>query len=510
MAHFSVTGNSDLSTLDLSTIENGDIKTNDASEFVIKATNGTQYAFYGTFEGGDGNTLPTSGTVTSIVSQDADGNRFVINDLSVPVTDVEHFMQVGNTQGLLAELFAGNDTFNLTAGGENTVFGEAGNDVFNLGATLDAGDSINGGGGSNIAVLNGEYAGLVLNDTTLTGIDKLVLRGNDTYDITTADGTVAAGDTMVVDARQVGNLGTIHFDGTAETDGRFVFYLGGAGSVDVSGGAGNDVFHGAGSGSTLRGGAGNDNFIFGANFDGTDSINGDTGYDVIQLKGDYSAGLTFGADSLVNIDKVDLLGPHSYNLTLSAANSLSGDHLKFDGHLLHGSDTLTFDGAAATGTLIVDGGTGNDTIIGGAGPNNIKGGDGIDTITAGAGFDRFIYTDVHQSTGTQHDVIAGFDADQDHFVLNVAVAAVDAAVTSGTLNAATFNSNLGSAIGASQLHAHDAVLFTASSGTLAGDTFLIVDENGVAGYQSNADLVVQLTGATHLADLSTANFEVGN
>jgi hypothetical protein len=32
--------------------------------------------------------------------------------------------------------------------------------------------------------------------------------------------------------------------------------------------------------------------------------------------------------------------------------------------------------------------------------------------------------------------------------------------------------------------------------TLAGQTFLIADLNGTAGYQANADLVIHLTGAT--------------
>ena len=48
------------------------------------------------------------------------------------------------------------------------------------------------------------------------------------------------------------------------------------------------------------------------------------------------------------------------------------------------------------------------------------------------------------------------------------------------------------AAGAGQLAGHDAVLFNVSAGSLVGDTFLIVDANGIPGYQAGQDLVFQL------------------
>jgi hypothetical protein len=56
------------------------------------------------------------------------------------------------------------------------------------------------------------------------------------------------------------------------------------------------------------------------------------------------------------------------------------------------------------------------------------------------------------------------------------------------------------------LHAGDAVLFTASAGSLAGHTFLVVDANGIAGYQAESDAVVQLQNGVNLSSLSTSNF----
>jgi hypothetical protein len=77
-------------------------------------------------------------------------------------------------------------------------------------------------------------------------------------------------------------------------------------------------------------------------------------------------------------------------------------------------------------------------------------------------------------------------------------------VTVGSLSTATFNADLASDLGPAKLGADTAVLFTASSGTLAGDTFLVVDCNGVAGYHAGVDLAIRLTGA--MGALKTSNF----
>ncbi|HSZ11347.1 MAG TPA: bluetail domain-containing putative surface protein, partial [Rhizomicrobium sp.] len=73
------------------------------------------------------------------------------------------------------------------------------------------------------------------------------------------------------------------------------------------------------------------------------------------------------------------------------------------------------------------------------------------------------------------------------------VTGTDTKVASGALSHATFDSDLASAINASHLEAHHAVLFTPSSGDLKGHTFMIVDHNGVAGYQAGHDAVFDLT-----------------
>ena len=87
------------------------------------------------------------------------------------------------------------------------------------------------------------------------------------------------------------------------------------------------------------------------------------------------------------------------------------------------------------------------------------------------------------------------------------VTGFDAAVTTGALSTSSFNANLASAIGSTQLAAHHAVEFTPNSGTLAGDHFLIIDMNGIAGYQANADLVILLgSHSSNLAHLGSGDF----
>ena len=119
-------------------------------------------------------------------------------------------------------------------------------------------------------------------------------------------------------------------------------------------------------------------------------------------------------------------------------------------------------------------------------------------MTAGAGADQFGYFYVSESTGSNYDTIDGMNLSVDRFDLpgTNPITAIDAAVTTGALSTSTFNANLASALSAARLGAHHAVAFTPSSGALAGETFLVADMNGVAGYQANVDLVVRLTNET--------------
>jgi Ca2+-binding RTX toxin-like protein len=211
---------------------------------------------------------------------------------------------------------------------------------------------------------------------------------------------------------------------------------------------------------------------------------------------------------------------NTYDFTLNAATVTSGQTMTIQGGALGINDGMTIDGSAVTaGTLVIDagagtasmtGGAGNDVIRAGSGADFIEGGLGADKLYAGSGADTFAYGAVTESTSTGYDVISGFNASLDTFALIgslTGVTTVNAAVTTGSLGTGNFDAGLAHAIGASQLSAHGAVLFTPSSGGLSGDTFLIIDENGVAGYQAGQDLVIELTHGTNLASLGLSNFE---
>ncbi len=177
-----------------------------------------------------------------------------------------------------------------------------------------------------------------------------------------------------------------------------------------------------------------------------------------------------------------------------------------------GNDTIN----GGSGSDVIYGGSGNDTMNGGDGNDfiyrrrrqrhHLNGGDGADALTGGKGIDTFIYSSVSDSTSTGFDTIARFDATADKIDLPFTVTGINTARTVGTLNDASFDSNMASNLTAARLGAHHAILFTPSGGDEAGHTFLVVDANGTAGYQASADYVIELTAASNLSSLSTADF----
>jgi len=421
------------------------------------------------------------------------------------------------------------DTYNLSEGGNNIVTGGSGDDTFIMGAKMTADDSLDGGRGVNTVILDGNYTGdnaLVLNDSTLTNIAQITVSAGFDYSITENDANLAAGRTMEVN----GDTGVDHtftFDGSAETNGTFNFSAG-SGTSNFTGGAGNDLFFGGAGIDNFNGEAGNDSFLLGPGFSASSSINGGDGNDTVTLTGGDSAiDLTFGASTITNVETLTFIhgagaGAASFDIVENDGNVAAGQTLDVDASHLRTGDSVTFDGSAETdGSFVFHNGLGPDVFIGGALSDTfdltrhagatVTGGGGADSFTmgtlSGVQNDTFVYNAVSDSTSTTYDTINALDFGHALFQtsgVGGATTGIDAAVTTGSLSTATFDSDLASDIGAGQLAAHHAVLFTADAGTLAGQTFLVVDENGTAGYQAGADLVIDVTGAT--GTLTTANF----
>ncbi|HSI17839.1 MAG TPA: calcium-binding protein, partial [Sphingomonas sp.] len=260
---------------------------------------------------------------------------------------------------------AGNDTmtgsgsadyFDLSQGGNDSASGGDGNDAFFMGAALTAADHLDGGVGSNDQIaLQGDYSGgnkLVLGANTIAGIEVMTALAGFSYDITSNDGNVAAGATLAIYASTLGAGDSFTFNGSAETDGKFLVY----------GGLGAD---------TITTGAGSDGIYFGR--DGrfnpaTDHVDGGGGSDQLALEGDYT--VTISNASVTNVELLSLLdglATHShYNITLADDWTAAGQT-----HIVYGvvvRDGFTLDASAESdGNLTVYGGLGNDTITTGAG-----------------------------------------------------------------------------------------------------------------------------------------------
>ena len=382
---------------------------------------------------------------------------------------------IGNSVDNVLDGGDGNDTFKLQDGGNDTALGGAGDDTFYFGAAFNAADHVDGGGGTNDQIgLEGDYsAGLTLAANTITGVEVIAALPGYSYNLTTADGNVPAGVELTIFAGGLGASDHMVFNGAAETDGNFRTF----------GGAGSDSY---------TGGAKNDGFYFGpGHFDSQDFVNGGAGTnDQLGLDGDYT--LTLGTN-ITNVEVVVMIQKpggslNTYNLSTVDAFVAAGQTMTIYG--VQVVNPITFNGSAETnGAFRVFGGLGADIITTGAGNDSILGGAGADILTGGGGADTFIYNAASESTGAGFDTLLGFDFAVDRIDLPNTVDAYQTLLT-GRLDAATFDANLTAVMGG--LTAGTAILFTPNSGSYAGQHFVIVDGNGVAGYQAGADYVFKM------------------
>jgi Ca2+-binding RTX toxin-like protein len=172
----------------------------------------------------------------------------------------------GNALDNLVRMGAGGDLIVVEQGGNDRVESGGGNDYIYYGASFTNGDSNDGGAGVDTVGLLGNYT-LTFDADDLVSIEKLAVysSGNpaatNSYNLTTVDANVAAGEHLTVIGMSLSAAETLVFNGAAETDGRFTV-LGGKGNDTITGGAGNDLIWGNLGADTLRGGGGNDGFEY--------------------------------------------------------------------------------------------------------------------------------------------------------------------------------------------------------------------------------------------------------
>jgi len=376
------------------------------------------------------------------------------------------------------DVLTGNSGNNILTGGNgnDTLEGGAGNDTLDGGAGNDTASYTHATSGVTVLLDNGYYP-LGPQDTIGAGIDNLI---------------------------GIENVTGSAFSDTLEGD---------AGNNTIKGGAGDDTLNVTEGTDVLNGGDGNDTASFyamegvTANLTVSGPQNWQNGSVVTFISIENITGSIL-ADTLTGDANANTLDGQSGD---DALNGGGGNDTLFGGEgndsLVGGDGNDSLDGYSGIDTVSggngddnLRGGSGNDVVNGGAGNDTIIGdgmsvGQGADLLTGGTGADTFVYFFAADSTSTHYDTITDFNANEDKLQLPAAVTGINTAVTSGALSSATFDANLKSAM-SGHLSTHHAILFTPNSGTLSGQTFLIVDLNGVAGYQSGQDLVVRLTGQT--------------
>jgi len=279
------------------------------------------------------------------------------------------------------------DDIVIAGAGNDTVLGGDGSDTLAFGANLTATDKIDGGDGNDTLTLDGNYAAGVTLGTGVTGIENIVVAAGNTYKLTLSATTNDS--SLLVDASALGALNSLILNGTAETVSPLTA-LGGAGNDTISGGGAADTLVGGAGNDTLAGSGGNDLFDIGANLNTLDKIDGGAGSDTLSFDGDYTAGVVFGATTVVNVETFAFAAGNDYKLTLNAATNAAT--LTVDGSALGAGDTLTVDASQEpTSGFNFIGGAGADKFVGGGGADTFVGGAGADTFTGGAGLDTVTY-----------------------------------------------------------------------------------------------------------------------
>jgi Ca2+-binding RTX toxin-like protein len=383
--------------------------------------------------GGDGDDVYIVDDVGDTITEASGQGTDVVHASSASYTlsaNVENLFAVGggahslrgNGSNNVVRGEAGNDFLLMQDGGDDTANGLAGNDVIYFGAAYTSADHANGGSGRDAFVLQGNYT-VTLTGTSVTGFESISLQSgantqfgdvaNNFYDfnITTANDLVPAGQQLIVNAQSLRAGEDFVFNGSAETDGKFLIY-GGHGLDDLTGGAGVDVF-----------------FFEGSRWGEGDKVNGGGGRDAVVISA--GSGLTrieFASDSLTSIESISVNKQYatdptqtpSYEFVLHNGNVAPGGTLIVNAaSLANTSQTVGIDGSGVhDGNLILFGGAGNDVITAGHGADLLVGGGLADALTGGGGADTFRYDSTSDSTAGAPDLIGDFTSGTDKIDLS--------------------------------------------------------------------------------------------
>ena len=419
-------------------------------------------------DGGDGNdmlvlhgtggndTFDLDGTGTSHVDPNGDRIDFsnletisIVGSAGNDIVEIAGSLDGSSLTDVIVSGGSGNDYVNLSGAdanlrldatgdsGNDQLYGGAANDTLSGGSDNDllsgggGADTVDGGSGDDRILWNqGDGADTIDGGT---GNDRLETTGNGTISAT-QDGSGHILVSIGAETATVSNVEVLAISGQSGDDAIDASMAGTR--VTLSGQAGNDILTGGVGNDVLNGGDGDDVLTGGA---GYDRIFGDDGNDtVIWNVGDGSDTADGGADtdtlSLVGTsgsDTIDISQDGNGNIVVvSGDDTLTASHFEEivisggggDDHVTIGNisgttilnNTVSYtggagndvvDGSLAGRSLVLDGGSGNDTLTGGNQNDMLTGGDGNDTLnaayggndtlTGGAGNDHAVlYTDV--------------------------------------------------------------------------------------------------------------------
>ena len=450
-----------------------------------------------------------AGDILSLVDEVVTGESHTASTLTLTFSGgaTETFDFSGSYSGLaLASNGSGTDIIatitgpaTLTTGNDVVFYASGTNTVSATQTTLNAGDRIGGGSGTDRLLLTSGGTFNLGAVSHFTGFEEIRLNVDSNYSLTVGDANVAAGQMLKVTGTGLTAGHRLLFNGSAETDGQFTVYAG-AGNDQLTGGAGSDIFNGGDGNDSLNGGAGADTLRGGA---GDDTYTVDNASDIIsELAGE-------GIDT-EKASVSDMLANNVENLTLTGTGAINGTGNGLANTLLGNSGDNTLDGKAGVDTM--KGGTGNDTyivdnagdvvtelvgqgtdtvkssvtyalannienltltgtgniagtgntlanaLLGNGGNNMLDGGLGNDTLTGGSGHDKFLFD---TGLAANVDTIVDFDAANDTISLDQSV--FTTLTTTGTLAASAF------VTGAAAGDANDRIIYNAATGNLFYD-----------------------------------------
>jgi hypothetical protein len=444
----------------------------------------------------------------------------------------------------------GGVVFDATGNSNDITFkGGSGNDVIDVGTSLDADDSLTGGDGTD-TIRTGDNALTSATEASVKGVNAATgferVMGDATegaeFDMSKITGftTVGSFGTTSITAGADGGSGAAGTDGTAGLNataatsgltlvvaGSITGGQGGSGGNDASGGVGASGGHGgdgitaalASNGSTdvvnlsfeaaatVTGGAGDSGGLMTSG--GSSGADGDGGHgadlaqfevinittsaatsDVAFVSGAASGGGSAGDDMVVGANAVvTLSGAGDVDLgTVSTAST--------------SSDDLTINGADMTGVLTVVTGAGDDTITGGSKADSITGGTGKNTLTGGGGRDTFVFAN-GDGTTTAFSTITDFNAgaEGDKLSFDGANSTTFVKITAAAQTAIDADTSLSAAVTEAMgvITADEATAFS-----YGGKTYVAFNNGADNTFAAGTDVLVLLTDVT-VADMHADN-----